>query len=217
MPKTIPPHTEQSMLDDNERSEIIRESTGERAFAEITEAIVARMKEATSSSTDSDLARALEVSPQVIYNARKRRRIPSSWIFSVSTKYGISADWLIYGEQTKRNLYSKKLIEKEGVEPPKYSEDVIKMSVLAVEEVAVRSGKNIAPEQKANLVTMFCFSLGAIENHHQLDEAKDRTMQVFKNMLIESLSLPDDEYLPLDKHLEKYFANPQGYLDKKKK
>lgn len=56
-----------------------------------------RLMDATESRSDSDLARALGVIPQSVKGAKDRRKIPLSWIETISASREVSADWLLYG------------------------------------------------------------------------------------------------------------------------
>jgi phage repressor protein C with HTH and peptisase S24 domain len=60
--------------------------------------VLERILRASSAKTDSDLGRALGITPQSVTGVRKRRQIPPSWIVTVACKYSVSADWLLFGE-----------------------------------------------------------------------------------------------------------------------
>lgn len=59
--------------------------------------ILNRLMTATGSKRESHLAAAIGVSHQALYNSKKKRAIPASWIFEISKKYNVSADWLFFG------------------------------------------------------------------------------------------------------------------------
>lgn len=59
--------------------------------------IIQRLMTATSSKTESALASAIGISHQAVYSARKKESVPAAWIFEVSQRHGISADWLLFG------------------------------------------------------------------------------------------------------------------------
>lgn len=59
---------------------------------------VERMKRATGLRTDTELARALDVTPGAISNFRKRGEIPTDLVISLSVKFKLSVDWLLTGE-----------------------------------------------------------------------------------------------------------------------
>lgn len=56
-----------------------------------------RLLQATGAQSASDLARILDISHQSVSAARKRRSFPYAWVAEISDRFGISADWLLYG------------------------------------------------------------------------------------------------------------------------
>lgn len=58
---------------------------------------IERLKEASGSRTDRDLAEFLNVSPASISNARKNDRIPADWLIDAGLRAGRSIDWLVSG------------------------------------------------------------------------------------------------------------------------
>jgi len=62
-----------------------------------------RLKQAVEAQNDSDLAKKLGVSHQSVASARKRQQVPVGWVAEVAARYGISADWILFGD---RNLQS---------------------------------------------------------------------------------------------------------------
>lgn len=63
-------------------------------FMEITK----RMKEILHLKSDYKLAKALDTTPQAIYNLKKRGEMSAELIIRFSQKYKISVDWLLTGE-----------------------------------------------------------------------------------------------------------------------
>jgi hypothetical protein len=61
-----------------------------------TKEMLERLTLATGVSSESALAGPLGVSTQAIYDAKKRDKVPNSWVRLVAEKYGISADWLFF-------------------------------------------------------------------------------------------------------------------------
>lgn len=61
-----------------------------------------RLKAACKVKTDTALSKALNISQASVAQAKARGKIPSDWIITISYKYNISADWLLYGEETAR-------------------------------------------------------------------------------------------------------------------
>ncbi|GAB6039021.1 S24 family peptidase [Fundidesulfovibrio butyratiphilus] len=64
----------------------------------IEESRFARLKLACDASTDTALGIALGISQAAVAKAKKKGRVPSDWIVLISNKFGVSADWLLYGE-----------------------------------------------------------------------------------------------------------------------
>lgn len=58
---------------------------------------MSRLMEATGATSDSSLARTLEIRPPSVAAARKRGQIPSGWIERVAETFGVNADWLFFG------------------------------------------------------------------------------------------------------------------------
>ena len=62
-------------------------------------AVLSRLKLITGSSTDVQLARSLEVSPQTLSSWKVRQSIPYSLCVDLARKQGCSLDWLLLGER----------------------------------------------------------------------------------------------------------------------
>jgi len=58
-----------------------------------------RIMSATKSKTETDLARALEVKPQSVSQAKKKGSIPAQWFVCIALKYDVSLDWLVSGRE----------------------------------------------------------------------------------------------------------------------
>lgn len=56
-----------------------------------------RLLQSTNSKTDASLATALGISAQSVSQARAKEKIPAQWFIDISVKYGVSADWVLYG------------------------------------------------------------------------------------------------------------------------
>lgn len=69
----------------------------ERVIDSCFEDRLARIFQATGAKTDSALARALDIQPQSVSAAKKRRQIPGSWVEVVAGRFDVSADWLLFG------------------------------------------------------------------------------------------------------------------------
>lgn len=60
-----------------------------------------RLREASKVKSDVELAKTLGIKYQSVISARKRGQVPPGWIFDISSKFNISADWLYYGTGPK--------------------------------------------------------------------------------------------------------------------
>lgn len=58
---------------------------------------LARLKQACNAASDTALARILECSQGSISNAKAKRKLPTSWVFQISEKFSVSADWIYFG------------------------------------------------------------------------------------------------------------------------
>lgn len=61
------------------------------------DAVMGRLLTASNSRNDSELARALGITPQSVSGARKRGEVPPAWIQSYAEKTGVCSDWLFFG------------------------------------------------------------------------------------------------------------------------
>jgi Predicted transcriptional regulator len=59
--------------------------------------ILNRMRESLGARSDSELARKLGVSQQSLSSARTKDRVPDSWVRAAAERFGLSADWLLFG------------------------------------------------------------------------------------------------------------------------
>lgn len=64
---------------------------------ENSKAILARLALAAGVTTHGALSGVLGVSSQAVYDAKKKDKIPDSWIRVVAEQTGASADWLFFG------------------------------------------------------------------------------------------------------------------------
>lgn len=58
-----------------------------------------RLKIATGSTSDQELAVKLGLSKQSIADARSRKTVPPAWIPKAAQLFGVSTDWLFFGSQ----------------------------------------------------------------------------------------------------------------------
>ena len=58
---------------------------------------MSRILSALNVKTDSELARALNITPPSVASARQKKQVPINWIEKISKNKNISLDWLYYG------------------------------------------------------------------------------------------------------------------------
>jgi len=79
------------------KSSLIGSQNGE-CSANSFDARMHRVMLACGVQTDASLARILGITQGAVGTARKRLKIPSGWIEQISKKFGVSTDWLFFGE-----------------------------------------------------------------------------------------------------------------------
>lgn len=62
-----------------------------------TDRVIDRLKQATGTGTNRDLADFLNVSPTAVSNAKKNGRIPPDWLITTGMRTGYSVDWILTG------------------------------------------------------------------------------------------------------------------------
>lgn len=55
------------------------------------------MRHGTNSRSDTELARALDVSQQSISSARSKGKVPDSWVRLIAESHNLSANWILFG------------------------------------------------------------------------------------------------------------------------
>ena len=79
---------------------------------------LARLKQACNAASDTALARILECSQGSISNAKTKGRLPTSWVFQISEKFSVSADWIYFGRGGMRPGETDACREAAGAEAP---------------------------------------------------------------------------------------------------
>jgi Bacteriophage CI repressor helix-turn-helix domain. len=62
------------------------------------EIIFERLLQVTGATTDSNLAKLLQIKPQSVAAAKKRRQLPPGWVVTVAQSFGVTTDWLFFGK-----------------------------------------------------------------------------------------------------------------------
>lgn len=68
--------------------------------------ILERLLTACGVKNDSELSRILGLSSQAVSKARQAGNVPAAWIPKVSERFGVSTDWLFFGEGPIKRLES---------------------------------------------------------------------------------------------------------------
>lgn len=92
-------------------------------------AIIERLKDVASATTDAELAINLKLSKQSIAQARSKNNIPPSWVYNASVRYQVSTDWLFFGRGAK--YYAK---QTNNADPNKSELGTQPLSALIVED-----------------------------------------------------------------------------------
>ena len=79
--------------------------------------ILARLKEASNSVTDIELARKLGHSKQAIADAKSKNSVPASWIPKAAKRFNVTTDWLFFGVGPMRRS------EDPGAQMPAFSKE----------------------------------------------------------------------------------------------
>ena len=113
-----------------------------------------RLWRSVGAKNDSELARALGVIQQTVSAARKRKTIPCSWIIKISENYGISCDWLLYGEGPKYRDQAR--LNSAQPSPPVEGLhlSLIREIVVNVEETLEEHKMHLLPKKKSELITL---------------------------------------------------------------
>jgi hypothetical protein len=131
-----------------------------------------RLWRSVGAKNDSGLARALGVIQQTVSAARKRKTIPCSWIIKISENYGISCDWLLYGEGPKYRNQARLISAQpsppvEGLHLP-----LIREIVVNVEETLGEYKMHLPPRKKAELIALLYEEFAEDEERQEIPKEK---------------------------------------------
>lgn len=62
------------------------------------EAVLERLLRAAGVQKYAELAKALGVKPQSISDAKTKNKVPVTWAVTIAVKYGVSVDWILFGQ-----------------------------------------------------------------------------------------------------------------------
>lgn len=63
------------------------------------EMILERLLRSVGTKKYTILANALGIKPQSISDAKAKKKVPVTWAVTIAAKYGVSMDWLIFGQE----------------------------------------------------------------------------------------------------------------------
>jgi len=113
-----------------------------------------RIKEACGAKTDMDLARILEIKHSSVASARKRESIPPRWFVDISNRYGVSADWLIFGEGPKYRHKRQAMAVDTTLPPSPLDPGLLRQVIEVVQEVLEQRGMHLEPDKLAHLIAL---------------------------------------------------------------
>lgn len=128
--------------------------------------IVDRMKSSVGISSDSDLSRLLEITPQAISNFKKKNEIPSDLVIQFADKFELSLDWLISGEGSPK--------KKRGTELLHTKEDLAPLDELNSKTVQILQSRTIYRTALASNINAFHQAMGAGGEISDLKEKSKR-------------------------------------------
>lgn len=110
-----------------------------------------RLWGAVGARNDSELAKALDIEPQAVSSARENNTVPYKWMTIISEKYGISTDWLLYGECPKYYIEPPP-----APQPPTspLDQDLLHTVLAGVKKGLALRGSILPPDKEAQLVAL---------------------------------------------------------------
>jgi len=126
------------------------------------EEILERLRHASLSTSDRQLADILGIDRQNITAAKKKKRIPPNWIIKIGEQFGVSFDWLVYGtgamhrgderEESRggsESLGSRPGSKEESRRPVK--PEILREVIIGIEKFMEARNVILAHEKKAEL------------------------------------------------------------------
>jgi len=114
-----------------------------------------RIKEACGARIDMDLARTLRIKHSSIASARQRSSIPPRWFVEIANRFGVSADWLIFGEGPKyRHKKRTAMAAAEALPPSPLDPGLLRQVIEVVQEVLERRDMHLDPFKLAHLFSL---------------------------------------------------------------
>ena len=115
---------------------------------------IERIKEACGAKTDMDLAKILEIKHSSVASARKRESIPPRWFVEISNRYGVSADWLIFGEAPKYRHKRHAMASSPSFPPSPLDPELLRQVIEVVQDVLERRGMHLEAVKLAHIISL---------------------------------------------------------------
>lgn len=122
--------------------------------------VLNRLKQATGTTTDTDLAKALGIKQGAISAAKRTVQIPPVWVAKISKGFSVSADWLFYGTGPMRRDPAQVAPTEVQTSCPIPTDDLQWMDP----EAAPSMGYALVPKVKARL----CAGTGSLETEGEV-------------------------------------------------
>ena len=119
------------------------------------EIIFERLLQVTGATTDSSLAKLLQIKPQSVAAAKKRRQLPPGWVVTVAQNFGVTTDWLFFGKGPVRRDVRQPPAE---VTAPKGADALAIKSlqrVLAERELRIRELEQQLAQTEEEVLTVY--------------------------------------------------------------
>lgn len=123
------------------------------------DARMARIRQALNLDSDSKLAKVLGLSQKAVSSARTRQQLPSSWIVQIADRFGISADWILFGEgpmkrgeESRKDMETGRELQPGPLRPVR--PELLTATIEGVELYMNKHKKYMDPEKKAQLILL---------------------------------------------------------------
>ena len=113
-----------------------------------------RIKEACGAKTDMDLAKILEIKHSSVASARKRKSIPPRWFVELSIRFGVSTDWLIFGEGPKYRQKHNAMSLFPSLPPSPLDPELLRQVIEVVQDVLERRGMHLEAVKLAHIISL---------------------------------------------------------------
>jgi len=101
-------------------------------------AVLQRLMKAAGVKNESGLATVLGISHQAVYNAKKKGSIPSAWVLTIARKYGVTTDWLHFGDRKQAGTVEEPSADSNSAAPASFPSAIVQ-PVGPLKEIPVRA------------------------------------------------------------------------------